>query len=682
MCGIAGVMQHDPACPIDPNVLVAMAAVQNHRGPDGFGWKVIDDRGVGFSHARLSIIDLNPERGRQPFFSGNGQFMIVHNGEFYDYKRIRADLASRGYQFRSKSDTELVMHLSDRFGLEASLPHLRGEFAFAFYERANDRLTLVRDRFGVKPLYWTMTPEGLVFGSEIKVLFAHPAVQRRFSSQGLYHQLMQTMVPGTTAYEGIYAVQPGQMVIAERQNGRLQVRTKTYWDLNFPLQSERGERLSDEEYIEGLRDRFVEAVQLRLEADVPVACYLSGGIDSCTILGVAAACQQSPIKAFTIGFDDQAYDETAIAREMAQAVGADQDILTVEGTDLYRHFVKTLWHTERSIYNTFTVAKLLMSRHVRESGYKVVMTGEGSDELFAGYPQLRLDMILHGMQDASPEERADLEAWLQESNRLFKGNLLAEKPLEDPDLSKLVGFTPSSLQSWLTAAAYVPKLLHPNHRAATQDYSPGAAIAAALDLAQIEGRHPLDKAQYVWIKTQFESQVLGWAGDRVDMAGSMEGRPPFLDHPLVEFAVKLPPNMRLRGRSDKYILRETMRSLLPKSLYERQKFAFMAPPSHSNPKEQQAMQALADQYLSKRAIESAGLLDYAEVQSVLDRHADNATPASERTKLDAVINHMLSVQVLNEHFIARDVPKYAADQAKQLGWHAAQPQVGGCLLVS
>ncbi len=681
MCGIAGVMQHDSSCPIDPNVLVAMAAVQNHRGPDGFGWKVIDDRGVGFSHARLSIIDLNPERGRQPFFSRSGH-MIVHNGEFYDYKRIRADLASRGYQFRSKSDTELVMHLSDRFGLEASLPHLRGEFAFAFYERAGDRLTLVRDRFGVKPLYWTMTPEGLVFGSEIKVLFAHPAVARRFSSQGLYHQLMQTMVPGTTAYEGVYAVQPGQMVIAERRNNRLQVRTKTYWDLNFPLQSERGERLSDEEYIEGLRDRFVEAVQLRLEADVPVACYLSGGIDSCTILGVAAACQQSPIKAFTIGFDDQAYDETAIAREMAQAVGADQDILTVEGTDLYRHFVKTLWHTERSIYNTFTVAKLLMSRHVRESGYKVVMTGEGSDELFAGYPQLRLDMILHGMQDASLEERADLEAWLQESNRLFKGNLLAEKPLEDPNLSNLVGFTPSSLQSWLTAAAYVPKLLHSDHRSATRDYSPGAAIASALDRSQIEGRHPLDKAQYVWIKTQFESQVLGWAGDRVDMAGSMEGRPPFLDHPLVEFAVKLPPSMRLRGRSDKYILRETMRSLLPKSLYERQKFAFMAPPSHSNPKEQQAMQALANQYLSKSAIESAGLLDFAEVQSVLDRHADPATPASERTKLDAVINHLLSVQVLNEHFIAQDVPKYAAEQAKQLGWHADQSQVGGCLLVS
>lgn len=671
MCGIGGVMQRDPSRPIDPDVLVAMAAIQYHRGPDGFGWKIVGG-GVGFTHARLSIIDLNPERGRQPFISADGQYMIVHNGEFYDYKRIRADLTSRGYHFKSKSDTELLLHLTDRFGLEAALPHLRGEFAFAMYERSADRLTLVRDRFGVKPLYWTLTPEGFVFGSEIKVLFAHPDVQRRFSSPGLYHQLMQTMVPGSTAFEGINAVHPGQMVIVERRDGQLRVRTQTYWDLNFP-QLERGQRLADEVYIEELRERFIEATQLRMEADVPVACYLSGGIDSCTIMGIAAACQQSPVKAFTIGFDDQDYDETAIAREMATAVGADQNILTINGSQLYNHFVETLWHTERSIYNTFTVAKMLMSQHVYESGYKVVMTGEGSDELFAGYPQLRLDMIRHGMQDASPEERADLEDWLQESNRLFKGNLLAEKSFEDPALTRLVGFTPSSLQSWLSAAAYVPALLHPDHRAATQDYSPGQAIAEALDVSQIEGRHPLDKAQYIWIKTQFESQVLGWAGDRVDMAGSMEGRPPFLDHPLVEFAVTLPPNMRLRGRRDKYILREAMRSLLPKALYERQKFAFMAPPSHANPEQQRAMQTLADTYLSSPAINKTGLLDYQEVQQVLRRHADSSTPASQRVRLDAIINHLLSVQVLHEHFVETNVPKQARDRAREKGWHADEP---------
>jgi asparagine synthase (glutamine-hydrolysing) len=674
MCGIGGVMYADPSHPVDPQILVGMAAIQHHRGPDGFGCQVVEQRGVGFTHARLSIIDLNPERGRQPFRSADGQFLIAHNGEFYDYKRLRADLTSRGYTFRTKSDTELLLHLTDRFGLDGALPHLRGEFAFAVYEQQQDRLTLVRDRFGVKPLYWSLTPDGLVFGSEIKVVMAHPAVERRFSSQGLYHQLMQTMVPGTTGFEGIYAVEPGQKVVVQRRDGELTIHKEQYWDLNFPLLGTRPQR-SDQDYMEELRQRFVEAIQLRLEADVPVACYLSGGIDSCTILGVAAACQQSPVKAFTIGFDDTDYDETAIAREMAAAVGADQDILTVDGTQLYDHFARTLWHTERSIYNTFTVAKLLMSEHVHRAGYKVVVTGEGSDELFAGYPQLRLDMIRHGMDHATPEERADLEAWLAESNKLFKGNLLAETPLENPALTVVVGFTPSCLQSWLSSASQVPGLLHPSHRQGLQGYEPGAAIAAALDQQQLRDRHPLDKAQYVWIKTQFESQVLGWAGDRVDMANSLEARPAFLDHPLVEFAVTLPPNLRFRGYQDKYILRETMRELLPETLYKRQKFAFMAPPSHTDQVKQRAMQGLAATYLSRDAVAAAALLDHGAVQTVLDRHQHPDTPVAERVQLDAVINHLLSVQILHQHFVAQAVPQVAQQKARDLGWSAPQPSL-------
>ncbi|MBE7381247.1 MAG: asparagine synthase (glutamine-hydrolyzing) [Leptolyngbya sp. SIO1E4] len=668
MCGIGGVMYADPRYPVSPDVLVGMAAIQHHRGPDGFGYRILSDRAVGFTHARLSIIDLDPERGRQPFLSANGQYLITQNGEFYDYKRLRADLTSRGYRFQTKSDTELVLHLTERFGLDGALPCLRGEFAFALYERRSDRLSLVRDRFGIKPLYWTRIPAGLVFGSEIKVILAHPAVQARFSSEGLYHQLMQTMVPGTTCFEGIYAVEPGQKVIVQRREGRLNIQTEQYWDLDFPNEGDRNLHLTETDYIEALRHYFVEAIQLRLEADVPVACYLSGGIDSCSILGVAAACQQSPVKAFTIGFDDSDYDETAIAREMAKTVGADQDILSIKGTQLYDHFARTIWHTERSIYNTFTVAKLLMSQHVRDSGYKVVVTGEGSDELFAGYPQLRLDMIRYGMEGASPAERADLEAWLAASNRLFKGNLLAEQPLNDPALTALVGFTPSCLQSWLSSAAHVPALLHPHHRVVLSSYEPGRALAAALNPEQLGDRHPLDKAQYVWIKTQFESQVLGWAGDRVDMANSLEARPAFLDHPLVEFAVTLPPSMRLRGRQDKYILRETMRELLPETLYRRQKFAFMAPPSHTDTVKQQAMRSLADTYLSQDQIDQTGLLDAEAVQTILQRHGDETTPGSERVQLDALINHLLSVQILHHHFVATDVTKLAQTQAHNCQW--------------
>jgi asparagine synthase (glutamine-hydrolysing) len=652
MCGIAGFMHADPGKPVDPQLLVNMAAIQHHRGPDGFGWKAIQERGVGFSHARLSIIDLNEQRARQPFLSADENLLLAHNGEFYDYKRIRAELASHGARFQTKSDSELVLHLYPRLGLEETLKHLRGEFAFSLYDKEKDRLILVRDRFGVKPLYWCETGGSFVFGSELKVLFAHPDVPRRFSDEGLYHQLMQTIVPGTTAFDGIHQIKPGHMLIVERHHGRFQVRDEKYWDMDFPVMSERQNEKDDDWYIEGVRDELLKAVQLRLEADVPVACYLSGGIDSCSILGLSAASQQSPVKAFTIGFDDAEYDETAVAREMAQSVEADQDVMMLQADHLYDNFERTVWHTERTIYNTLGVAKMLMSQHVNKAGYRVVVTGEGSDELFSGYPAFRRDMFLHGLDTLSSGERA----------------MLAEDEWHDDALDAKVGFTPSCLQPWLSSSQHVPALLRDDIRNNLQHYQPGRAIADALDEDMLSERHPLDKAQYVWIKTMLEGQILTWGGDRVDMANSMEARPAFLDHHLAEFATQLPPTIRIRGRTEKYVLREAMRGLLPKVLYEREKFAFMAPPAHTDPKKWQAMKSLADRYLSVSAIEDAGLLDAAGVKSLFDVHENPDTSTATQVQLDAVINHLLSVQIMHRQFVATDVPLQARQRADELGW--------------
>ena len=668
MCGIAGVMHAEKNKPIDAQLLANMAAIQWHRGPDGFGVRSFDDHGVGFSHARLKIIDLNDERARQPFVSSDNRLLLAHNGEFYDYKRLRAELTSNGARFKTKSDSELVLHLYPEVGLEEMLKHLRGEFAFSLYDKERDRLILVRDRFGIKPLYWTLADGNLVFGSELKVLFAHPDVTRRFSNEGLYHQLMQTIVPGTTAFEGIHQVQPGHMLIVERHHDHLSMREERYWDMDFPLQSERGEEKDERYYIEGVRDQLLEAVQLRLEADVPVACYLSGGIDSCSILGLSAASQQSPVKAFTIGFDSADYDETAIAREMAQSVQADQDIMMLQADHLYDNFARTIWHTERSIYNTLGVAKMLMSKHVNKAGYRVVVTGEGSDELFSGYPAFRRDMFLHGLDSLDPAERASWEQLLAESNKLFKGAMLAENEWQDQALNEKVGFTPSCIQPWLSSSQHVAGLLNPDIASALNGYQPGQAIADTLDQEMLDGRHPLDKAQYVWIKTMLEGQILTWGGDRVDMANSMEARPAFLDHHLAEFATQLPPTMRIRGKTEKYVLREAMKGLLPTVLYEREKFAFMAPPAHTDPKKWQAMKALADQYLNKDAIEDAGLLSVEGVKNLFELHENPDTSAATQVQLDAVINHMMSVQILHHHFIETDVPKQARQKAQALGW--------------
>jgi asparagine synthase (glutamine-hydrolysing) len=668
MCGIAGFIYADQAHPVDSETLVAMAAIQHHRGPDGFGIRKMP--GVGFSHARLSIVDLDENRGRQPFESQDGRLMLTKNGELYDYQRIRADLTAQGARFHTKSDSELALHLYPRVGLDAMLPHLRGEFALALYDQEEQRLMLIRDRFGIKPLYWTETDGMVVFGSELKVLFAHPDVTRRFHPEGVYHQLMQTIVPGTTAFEGIHQVPPGHLLEVRRNNGKLRITQRKYWDMTFPLEADRPSQYDEQTWVEAVRAQLLEAVQLRLEADVPVGCYLSGGIDSCSILGLAAAARQNPVKAFTIGFDNEDYDESAIAAEMAASTGADQDVMMLDANHLYDNFVETLWHTERTIYNTLGVAKLLMSRHVRNVNYKVVLTGEGSDELFGGYPAFRRDMFLHGLDHLSPQERTEWEQMLAEQNRLFKGAMLAENEVQDDTLNAKIGFTPSCLQPWLATAERIPGLLSQELATHLKGYNPGAAIAEQLDETMLKGRHPLDKAQYVWIKTMLEGQILTWGGDRVDMANSMEARPAFLDHHLAELATELPPSLRIKGRTEKYVLREAMKGLLPEVLYQREKFAFMAPPAHTDPQKWAAMRALADEYLSPGRIRDAQLLSVEGVNALFALHERSDLSAATQNRLDALINHLLGVQILHHHFINTDIPALARTRAKDLGWRA------------
>lgn len=669
MCGIAGVYHKNPQQAVDKQLLANMAAIQYHRGPDGFGVKTFDDKGVGFSHARLSIIDLNENRGKQPFVSGDGRLLLAHNGEFYDYQKIRARLTALGDRFQSKSDSEILLNLYPRDGIEKTLTQLRGEFAFALYDRNEDALFLVRDRFGIKPLYWTETPDGIVFGSELKVLFAHPGVTREFSASGVYHQLMQTMVPGTTAFAGVHQVKPGFVVKVTRQRGSLQVSETCYWDMPFPTMAERAGQSADETYwVEKVREGLLEAVDLRMVADVPVGCYLSGGIDSCSILGLAAAVSQNPVKAFTISFDDDVYDEAPIATQMAEATAAEQDIMRLSGDELYGHFEKTIWHTERTIYNTLAVAKFLMSQHVNHVKYKVVMTGEGSDELFGGYPAFRRDMILHGLDTLSDDERQSWEQALNDSNEHFRGAMLARDAVESNALNDLIGFTPSCLQPWLACSDHVPGILSPAYRESLAGYDPGAAIASALNPEALQDRHPLDKAQYVWIKTMLEGQILTWGGDRVDMANSMEARPAFLDHHLAEMAAQIPPNLRIKEKTEKYVLREAMKGILPEVLYKREKFAFMAPPAHTDEKKWQQMKKLADEFLSREAIEAAGILDADGVEKLFEYHESDQVSAAEQVQLDAVINHMLGVQMMHRHFVAGDVPQKAQQKAFELGW--------------
>ncbi|MCB1233712.1 MAG: asparagine synthase (glutamine-hydrolyzing) [Verrucomicrobiae bacterium] len=651
MCGIAGHFSAKPLPEDTPEILGRQLETIVHRGPDGLGRHVDRARGVALGHTRLAINDL--EGGRQPLHAIDGRYVLTTNGEFYDFKRHRSTLMAEGDRFLTKSDSEIAIGLYRKFGLDFTR-HLRGEFAFALYDREADELILLRDRFGVRPLFYWVSPDRdiLVYGSEAKSVIAHPAVPARLDPRAALHQLMQTIAPGMSAFEGVVSLDPGHFLRIRKRDGRLEIHQQRYWDFDFPLEADRPVDFDETEHVERVRDELIRAIVLRLEADVPVGCYLSGGIDSCCILGLATGAMQSPTKAYTISFDDASYDEAPIAREMAESMNADQEVIHLKAGDLYgENYVKTVWHAERTFYNTLGVAKNLMSKRVWDSGYRCVITGEGADELFAGYPALKRDMFLHGLSHESEGVRAEYQAALDRTNRLFKGAILAENQRHHPAWESLCGFTPSWIQPWMDTLDLARPLLADDMLDELRDYDPIAEIASRLDRSMLEGRHPLDKAQYTWSKCQLEGQILNWGGDRVDMANSMESRPAFLDHHLAEVAVRVPPSLRIKGNIEKHVLREAVRGVLPEVLYRREKFAFMAPPAHTDEAKRRKVEELIGDFLGEKAVADAGICSPKRVGEFLSAWRVD-TDSTSLVRRDTLLNHLLTLHILHRHFVA------------------------------
>ena len=649
MCGITGFWL--PGNQPEATDLRGMMQTLVHRGPDGDGQFVLDQQGLAMGHVRLAIIDL--EHGEQPLFDGpQKQLVLTANGELYDYKLVRSRLACDGVEFSSKTDSEIALQLYRKHGLDF-VEQLRGEFAIAIFDRVAQRLILARDRFGIKPLYIRHTEAGVVWGSEVKSILAHPSVPRRLCARAALHQMMQVMSPGTTAFEGIDAVLPGQMLVIERHGDRLETKAIRYWDAEFPTGVPTTTSSDGAEYVDGVRERLIDAVRVRLEADVPVGCYLSGGIDSCSALGLATQMQQSHVRAFTISFDDADYDEASIAAEMAARTKADQVVLNLGREDLYgAAFERTVWHAERTFYNTLAVAKWRMSRRVHQDGYKVVITGEGSDELFSGYPFFKKDFLRHCV---SEKTRADLLSNLADTNAVFEGAILAESNHDHPAMNDLVGFTPAWIQPWMLVLERVRPLFSQPLREQLAEYDPIQDIAERIDPGMLRDRHPLDRVQYTWIKTMLEGQILTWGGDRVDMANSMESRPPFLDHHLAEYAFAIPPEFRIRDMCEKWVLREAMRGVLPRVLYEREKFAFMAPPATIDGDKRRAVEPLVARHLSGDALHQAGLFDPGAVAEFLAK-SKRQDDRGRSVQDDIILNHLLGLQMLHRQFVAGEAP--------------------------
>ncbi len=545
MCGIVAFFSRRE--PIARAVVERATQSLYHRGPDGQRHWISSDQRVALGHARLSIIDL--ATGDQPIVSEDERRRIVVNGEFYGYETIQRELEKSGHRLRTRSDSEIALHLYENIGPQC-LHRLRGEFAFVLWDDTNRTMLAARDRFGIKPLFYAFHGETLYFASEVKALFA-AGVPARWDAESVSQAVEFGGHPVRTLYDGVFQVPPGHYLIATDKHFQIH----RYWDFNYPKAGHDGRQRSDADYVAEFRDTLEEAVRIRLRADVPVGCYLSGGLDSCAVLGLAARHHPDPIRAFTLTFDRGDYDEEAEAKEMAARAGAEFFPIPIRQDDLADHFADAIRQSETFCINAHGVAKYLLSKAVRDAGYKVVLTGEGSDEILGGYAHFRRDMLLYNKEGQDPAAVATLLKDLERLNPVSRGLLLPHGealPLEN--VKRLLGFVPSWIETFSARAAKMHGLLSEEFLQKFGQHEGYHALFCDLDVrGQLSGRDPVHQSLYLWSKTLLPNYILTVLGDRMEMAHSIEGRVPFLDHRLVEVIRSQPVTQKIRGTTEKYI---------------------------------------------------------------------------------------------------------------------------------
>lgn len=633
---------------VDETALRAATAALTHRGPDGLrSWTSRDGR-VGLGHARLSIIDL--ATGDQPIHNEARTATIVHNGEFYDFERARDELTAQGHHFSTRSDSEIALHHYEDLGA-ACMAQLRGEFAFAIWDERNKQLFAARDRFGIKPLFYAVHDGTVYIASEIKALFAAGVPARWNHEEFNSCANIQYQSTTRTLFDGVFQVPPGHYLVATESDLRL----FKYWDLELAPETELPQTYDEQEYIERFRALFDEAVRHRLRADVPVGCYLSGGIDSAATLGFASRHATRPIECYTLAFDRAEYDETPIAREMAARANAKFTSVPVSQRDILDNFEDAIFHAESLCVNGHGVAKYMLSRAVRKAGLKVVLVGEGSDEVFAGYPHFRRENIL--AEPDTPERAARLEA-LARDNPVSAGILLPEGEGVSLDgVRSVLGYVPAFMETKATLAWRNRSVLSEEHNARFGARDCYRVFLDSIDVVgQLRGRHPVNQSLYLWNKTALPSYMLVILGDRMEMANSIEGRLPFLDHHLYEFARTLPVSMKIKNGIEKYILREGARPYITETVYQRRKHPFLAPPLSGKPDEQegksaaqgQGLELLVNDLLHSESFKALPFYDHRRMLALLDRVPSMS--ARERAATDPVFMMALSATVLQKRF--------------------------------
>jgi asparagine synthase (glutamine-hydrolysing) len=549
VCGIYGALSSDPSRPVEAELLERMGRVLIHRGPDGGGTHL--DGPLGMGMRRLSIIDL--AGGDQPMANEDGTIWVVCNGEIYNYRRLAADLRSRGHRFATSSDTEVVLHLYEEHG-ERCVEHLRGMFAFAIWDAPRRTLFLARDRFGIKPLYYATTPQGLLFGSELKALLQSPWLSRRLDDEALLAYLQHGYVPDPQSIlQGVVKLAPGHTLRVEDGRPR---EPKRYWHAT-PFFREGADEPDEDEAAERLWSGLEDAVQSHMVSDVPVGAFLSGGLDSSAVVAIMARASSFPIKTFSVGFREDRYNELPYARQAAEWCGTDHHELMVEPNDL-KVLDEILGGFDEPFADSSAIPTYLVSRLAREH-VKVVLSGDGGDELFAGYERYQVDYSRRRLG--------------------LLGDLHLGGPLRAFSAVLPVGAGKNTLHnlSLPRMRRYLDTVsLFPEGALAELIGSARAVPASPLEAMVDPGLDPLSRLQDLDLKSYLPGDILTKV-DRMSMANSLEARVPLLDHHLAEYACGLPPGLRMRGGVKKYLLKRALRGRIPAELLTRPKQGFGVP---------------------------------------------------------------------------------------------------------
>jgi asparagine synthase (glutamine-hydrolysing) len=653
MCGIVGMFDRRGTERPSEAQLRQMLAMLRHRGPDEFG--ILLDREAGLGNARLSIIDLSS--GSQPIANEDESYWIVFNGEIFNYIELRAELEAAGHRFRTSSDTEVILHLYEDLG-PGCLAKLNGQFAIAIWNCRERKLFLARDRVGVRPVFYTETVQGtLLFASEIKAILSDPRVKAELDP-AVIDQVFRFWSPLTpnTAFKHIHELPPGHYLVADRQ----QVEINEYWTNSFPA-TNGASVLTIEDTIAQFRDLLVDACRIRLRADVPVGAYLSGGIDSSSIAAIVRRHTGNRLVTFSIAFDDEKFDESTYQKQMAAHLGTDHHVVVATHREIATAFPEVVWHAEVPILRTAPAPMFLLSRLVRQHGFKVVLTGEGADEFLAGYDIFKEAKVRQFCARQPASKRRPLLF-----NRLY------------PDIGGFARTNPSFLSAFFQEGLkqvgspwYSHEVRWRNGRRARRFLQNApSGEDEALDLQRLAellpddfgSWHALSRAQFLEVATFLSPYLLSSQGDRMAMAHSVEGRFPFLDVRVMEFCNRVDPRLKLRGLCEKWLLKQVAEPWLPNTIRTRAKRPYRAPVyrsffSKGGPE-------YVRELLQPEAIRDCGIFKPAPIGQLV-RKIDSGAPVGETD--DMVLVGILSTQLVHRQFVKdfrQCAPLSASDRVK------------------